>query len=395
MSSRTLSRRRFLAHAAHATALAGAGAATGLAGAGAAAAPRLAASTSTSTSDPDPGAGPDTRVGIAIVGLGNFAQYVLPRLGACRRARIAAFVSGTPDLARRLAAEHDLAPDRICGYAEFERLADARDVAAVYLALPVGLHAEFAERAFALGLHVLTEKTMAGSVAEGRGMVERARAARRTLMVAYRARFDPYTEAAIRLARERELGAPLAIDAHKGFAIGHAYGKDGWRRSRRLAGGGALVDIGIYSVQAARMLAGAEPVEARAIVSAPTEGGGPRGEVEDHLAWMLRFPDGLVATSTASWRYALQNRVRVMCEGGWFELEPATSNGNLRLRIGHGARGERVETRELPRVDQIPLMFDHFAECCATGATPRTPGEEGLADLETIAKIYESARGGG
>lgn len=304
-------------------------------------------------------------------------------------------MSGTPELARRLAAQHGVAPGRVYAYGEFERLADARDVAAVYLALPVGLHAEFAERAFALGLHVLTEKTMAGSVAEGRGMVERARAAGRTLMVAYRARFDPYTEAAIRLARERELGAPLAIDAHKGFAIGSAYGKDGWRRSRRLAGGGALVDIGIYSVQAARTLAGAEPVEAHAIVSAATEGGAARGEVEDHMAWMLRFPDGLVATSTASWRYALQNRVRVMCEGGWFELEPATSNGNLRLRIGHGARGERVETRELPRVDQIPLMFDHFAECCATGATPRTPGEEGLADLEAIAKIYESARGGG
>jgi glucose-fructose oxidoreductase len=336
---------------------------------------------------------PEDRVGVAVVGLGNFAQYVLPRLRGARRVRVAALVSGSPDTARRLAGGHGVPENRIYSYESFDRLAEARDVHAVYIALPVGLHAEYAMRALRLGKHVLTEKTMAASVEQGRAMVAAARSAGRVLMVAYRARFDTYNQAAMRMARQRELGEVVAITAHKGFALGSAVGQRGWRTQRSLAGGGTLVDIGIYSVQAARYLAGEEPVEVTAI-SRSTIGDPRFREVEEDMTWSLRFPGGALASCSASWRYALQNRYRVACTEGWFELEPATSNGNLRLRVGRGNRGEVVEERMLPQVDQIPLMFDHFAECVREGKAPLTPGEEGLRDLEVIAAIYEAAASG-
>ncbi len=331
---------------------------------------------------------PDGRLGIAIVGLGQFARYVLPRLAGARRVRVAALVSDSPELARRLAAEHGVPAHRIYPYDRFDALAEADDVGAVYLALPVGLHAPFALRAFAMGKHVLTEKTMAASVDDARAMITAADSARRTLMVAYRARFDPYNREAIRLAREQELGEVVSISAHKGFAIGEAFGKGGWRAQPALAGGGALMDIGIYSVQAARCLAGEEPVEAVAFAGPEAHG------LEHDMTWMFRFPSGVTATCSASWRYALQNRYRVACTDGWFELEPATSNGNLRLRVGRGNAGALVEERMLPQVDQIPRMFDHFAECVAGGITPLTSGLEGLRDLEAIRAIHESARTG-
>lgn len=334
---------------------------------------------------------PDRRFGIAIVGLGNFAQYVLGRIHACRHARVAAFVTGSPATGRRLAEAHRVPATRLYSYDTFGRLADADDVNGVYIALPVGLHGEYAVRALEMGKHVLTEKTMAATVAEGRAMVAAARAARRTLMVAYRARFDPINGEAIRITRERELGELVSISAHKGFRIGDALGKGRWRTQRSLAGGGALVDIGIYSVQACRYLAGEDPVEVTAIARSTPNDDRFR-EVEEDIAWTLRFPSGALGSCTASWRYALQNRYRAVFTDGWVELEPATSNGNVRLRVGRGNRGDVVEERFLAQVDQIPLMLDHFAECASSGALPLTPGEEGVRDLDLIAAIYEAAR---
>lgn len=336
---------------------------------------------------------PDRRFGVAIVGIGSFAQYVLGRIRACRHARVAALVTGSPATGRRLAEAHGVPATRLYSYDTFGRLADADDVHGVYIALPVGLHAEYAERALGMGKHVLMEKTMTATVAEGRAMIAAARAARRTLMVAYRARFDPFNREAIRIARERELGELVSISAHKGFRIGDALGEGRWRTRRSLAGGGALVDIGIYSVQACRYLAGDDPVAVTAIARGTPNDDRFR-EVEEDTAWTLRFPNGILASCTASWRYALQNRYRAVFTDGWVELEPATSNGNVRLRVGRGNRGDVVEERCLPQVDQIPLMFDHFAESASSGTVPLTPGEEGVRDLEVMASIYEAAHSG-
>lgn len=332
-------------------------------------------------------------LGIAVIGLGNFAQYVLPRLARSRRVRVTALVSGDREKARRLAAEHGVDAARVLDYASLERLRDDPGVGAVYVAVPVGLHAEYAIRALRMGKHVLTEKTMAASVTQARKMIEAADAAGRLLMVAYRARHDPFTQEAIRLARSRELGDLVSVTTEKGFPIGDAFGKGRWRLDPALAGGGSLVDIGIYSVQAARYLAGEEPVEVTATAHAnrPSATG---VTIDDDIAWTLHFPSGVLATGTASWRYALQNRYRAVFTNGWLELEPATSNGNLRMRVGRGPRGEVVEGRLLPQVDQIPLMFDHFAECVTAGRAAVTPGAEGVRDLEVIAALYESARTG-
>src|SRR5690606_26548487 len=101
------------------------------------------------------------KLGIAVVGIGNFAGYALPRIAASARARVAGLVSGDRAKALRYAADYGVAERHVYDYGSFERIADDPDIDLVYLTLPVGLHAEYALRALAAGKHVLSEKTLA------------------------------------------------------------------------------------------------------------------------------------------------------------------------------------------------------------------------------------------
>ncbi len=325
----------------------------------------------------------------AVVGLGNFASYVLPRIMNCQHAKISALVSSDEQKAKQWAATYGIEAANIYSYQTFRQIADNPNIDAVYICTPVGLHEEFALQAMEAGKHVLTEKTMAASSAQGQRMVESAKAAGLQLMTAYRARFDPYNQEAIRLCRSGELGEVTHISAHKGFAIGDKFGKNGWRLDKTLAGGGSLIDIGIYSVQACRYLAGIEPVRVSAIKSRHQMADG----IEEGIVFTLEFPGNVLASGSASWSYALQNHYRVMATKGWLELNPATSNGNIGMKV---ARSESKEEGSvlLPQVDQIPAMFDHFSKCIINKTEPLIAADEGLKDLKVIEAIYRSAETG-
>ena len=156
-----------------------------------------------------------------------------------------------------------------------------------------------------------------------------------------------------------------------------------------MAGGGSLMDIGIYSLNAARYLSGEEPAEVEAMVaSAP---GDPRFvEVEENVTFQLRFPSGVLANCASSYGAGM-NRFRVFEPGGSAELEPALIYGGLRMRV---FRGSSIEERRLPVVDHFEAEMDHFSECVMKGTEPLTPGEEGLRDLRIMMAIYEAAAGG-
>jgi len=151
-----------------------------------------------------------------------------------------------------------------------------------------------------------------------------------------------------------------------------------------------LMDIGIYSLQAARYVTGEEPVEIAAM-SYTTPGDERFKEVEEAIDFQLRFPSGALANCSSSYGYAGQNRYRVIADKGWFELEPATSYTGLRMRV---RRGNVLEERSLPQRDHFALEMDHLSECVMDGKEPLTPGEEGLRDLKLMTAIYEAARSG-
>jgi glucose-fructose oxidoreductase len=204
-----------------------------------------------------PGATFQRQVGIAIVGLGNYARFAIERLANARLARPAGIVTGSPERAREVTARLDIPADAIYGYGDYARLADDARIDAVHICLPVGLHAAHALQAIAAGKHVLVEKPLASTLADARAMVDAAAGNRRVLMPAYRAWFSGALQEAMRRTRERAHGALVSIDAHKGFTM--TLPADNWRFDPVLAGGGCLMDIGIYSVQLQRWIAGGLP----------------------------------------------------------------------------------------------------------------------------------------
>jgi predicted dehydrogenase len=207
------------------------------------------------------------------------------------------------------------------------------------------------------------------------------------LMVAYRCRYEPYNLEAIRMARSAELGPTKVIVADHGFNIGDP---TQWRLNKNLAGGGSLMDIGIYSLNAARYLTGEEPTELNAM--SYTTPGDPRfKEVEETINFQLRFPSGILANCSSSYGYDSQNHYRVVGTEGWFELEPATLYSGLRMRVQHR---NVLEERELPVRDHFALEMDHMSGCVMENKEPLTPGEEGLRDLRIMMAIYESAKNG-
>ena len=150
------------------------------------------------------------------------------------------------------------------------------------------------------------------------------------------------------------------------------------------------MDIGVYSLQAARYVTGEEPVELNAM-SYSTPGDERFKEVEETINFQLRFPSGVLANCSSSYGYSGQNRYRVVATKGWFELEPATSYSGLRMRV---RRGNVTEERSLPVRDHFAMEMDHLSECVMADKEPLTPGEEGLRDLKLMMAIYEAARSG-
>ena len=329
----------------------------------------------------------DRQVGWAIVGLGSYAtRQILPQFRNCRYSRVTALVSGSPDKARALAEQYGVSPRGLYDYQNFDTIRDNPEVDVVYVVLPNGMHPEYTIRAARAGKHVLCEKPMANSVRECEEMIAACRRADRKLMIGYRSRFEPHNQEAIRMGRAQELGPARVIVADHGFNIGNP---EQWRLKRAMSGGGSLMDIGIYSLQAARYLTGEEPVAVTALEH--TDRSDPRfREVEDRINFQLRFPSGVLANCVSSYS-SPHNRYRLVGTRGWLELEPATGYSGQSMRVQLGGRVEARVPPESTR-NQFVGQLDHMSGCVLRDVEPLVSGEEGLRDLRVMTAIYEAAR---
>ena len=355
------------------------------AGSGLAAAQATLARPALAQQVPEP---PGRKLGWAIVGLGNLSiNQILPAFSKSEKSKLVAFVSGHPDKARKLALRYGVAEKNIYDYQGYDAIKNNPEIDVVYVVLPNSMHAEYTIRALKAGKHVLSEKPMANTPLDCQAMIDAAKQAGRKLMVAYRCRYEPFNQEMIRMAREQELGPVKVIVADHGFSIGDP---TQWRLKKDMAGGGSMMDIGIYSLQAARYITGEEPVEVAAM-NYTTPGDERFKEVEEATNFQLRFPSGVLANCTSSYGYSGQNRYRVITTKGWFELEPATSYNGLRMYV---RRGNVLEERSLPVRDHFAAEMDHLSGCVMDGKEPLTPGEEGLRDMKLIMAIYEAAKSG-
>jgi predicted dehydrogenase len=331
---------------------------------------------------------PPKKLGVAIVGLGAFSVgQILPAFQESEHCRPAALVSGDRGKADAIARKYEIDPKNIYDYQSYNRLAENDAVDYVFIILPNALHAEFTIRAARAGKHVLCEKPMATTVEDCDRMIQACGEADRKLMIAYRVQYEPHNMTAIEWSREKKYGPLQFIVADTCIDVG---GKNQWRLNKELAGGGSLFDIGIYALNATRYLTGENPESVNAM-----EYRNPKDdrftEVEQSIVFQLRFPSGVLANCTSSYSQPAVNRIRVNCEKGWYELDPATSYTGLRLF--HGTENEQTHL-VLPQKSHFAAEMDHFAQCIKENRDPKTPGEHGRDDVRIMHAIYESARSG-
>ncbi|WP_426958105.1 Gfo/Idh/MocA family protein [Muricoccus radiodurans] len=335
---------------------------------------------------------PGERVGYAIIGLGRISlEETLPAFAESRMSRPVALVSGSPEKARTVARRYGIAEGSIYSYEELERLRENREVQAVYIGLPNAMHREYVVRVAGIGKHVLCEKPMATSPEEAAEMVTSCARANVRLMIAYRCQYEPYNRAAIEIVRRGELGKLRFIEATNVQSSGPA---PQWRFSRRLAGGGALPDIGLYCLNAARYVTGEEPDQLFASSYSPP--GDPRwAEIEESVSFGLRFPSGVVANCLCGYDAFNDKTLRLHFERGTVEMPDAFSYEGQQMYVSRREGQIAVrEQRRIPHKNQFALELDHFSECVRANRQPHTPGEEGAHDQALMAAIYRSAAEG-
>lgn len=345
---------------------------------------------STDAPKPEP---PGERVGFAVVGLGRLAlEQVLPAFGECKRAKLTALVSGEMEKAREVARRYGVPEKNLYTYQTYDRLRDNPDVDVIYIILPNGMHREYTVRGAQAGKHILSEKPMANNSRECEEMIAACRKAGRKLMIAYRMQYEPYNREVVRMVRAKELGAVKQFTAENTQAMANP---EQWRLKKALAGGGALPDIGIYCLNAARFITGEEPVEVRSYIHS-TPGDVRFREVEELVSFTLQFPSGMVAHCSTSYDVHNSRRYRVGCSDGWIDLDPAFAYEGLRMKVGRksGEKAEGQEERSLQQKNQFALEMDHMAQCVREDKQPHTPGEEGLQDHRLMEAIYEAAQSG-
>jgi len=329
------------------------------------------------------------KIGFCVVGIGSLAKnQIIPALEKTQNAKLVALVSGhAAEKAPPIVQKFGLDPKSVYNYDDYDSIKDNPEIDVVYVVLPNSMHAEYTIRALKAGKHVLCEKPMATSVEDCQRMIDAAKAANKKLMIGYRLRHEPFNMKAIELLRGGQLGKIKNIDAGAAFNIGDP---NQWRLKRQYAGGGSMMDIGIYALNACRYLSGEEPVEVTAMTYS-TPGDVRFKEVEETMLFTLRFASGLLANCTSSYGFGV-NRYRVTCEKGMVESEPFLSYKDLRLFAKLPGKGR--EEIQLEPKDHFGSEMDYFAQCLRENREPRTPGEEGLRDMKVITALYESARSG-
>ncbi len=328
------------------------------------------------------------RLGVAIVGLGGYSGELLaPALQLTRHCRLAGLVTGSPHKIPDWQARYGIADANIYSYDEFHRIADDPDIDVVYIATPNHLHKPQALIAANAGKHVWCEKPMAMDAAEGEAMIRACRDNRVQLAIGYRMQHEPNTRRFMAMAQERPFGRIVQLRAEAGW-LGWRQGADDAWRLDPARGGGAMYDMGVYCVNAARYSSGLEPVAVRAWDETARREIFPA--VDETTRFTLEFADEIVAECVTSFGRNL-NTLHIDCERGWYELSPFQAyDGN----VGRASDGTRFAAQLGERPRMQAEQMDQDALAILEGRAPRVPGEEGLRDMRVVDAVFASVRNG-
>jgi glucose-fructose oxidoreductase len=322
------------------------------------------------------------QVGYAVIGLGHIAQAaVLPAFAQAKNSRLVALVSSDEEKRGRLAHRYRC---EAFDTRDLDEVLHLPEVDAAYIAEPNDKHADFAVRCAKEGVHVLCEKPLAVSEEECRRMIGACRENGVKLMTAYRLHFEESNLLAVKWIGQGRIGEPRFFTSTFAYQV-----RPGNIRTSAERGGGAIWDLGVYCVNAARYLFRADPVEVFALrIDRPKDE--RFAGVHEGMSVLLKFPGDRVAQFTVSFGSYEQDQYRLVGTKGHIEIEDAYEySGPRELRLS--VRGkERV--RRFKPADQFAPELIAFSRAILEDSAVEPDGEEGLRDVRILVAALRSAR---
>ncbi|MEP6594712.1 MAG: Gfo/Idh/MocA family oxidoreductase [Ginsengibacter sp.] len=327
--------------------------------------------------------GPVLRV--AIMGLGSYGTRVAEAMQSCKKASLVGVISGTPSKIKDWQNKYNIPETNCYNYENFDRIKDNAQIDAVYVITPNALHHDEVIRVAKAGKHVICEKPMSVNARDGQEMVDACRSANVKLLVGYRMHFEPKTLEIIRMRKEGEFGKILFFQGLSGFRIGDP---NQWRLNRQLSGGGAMMDIGIYSINGSRYMVGEEPIWVTAQETKTNPDKFKEG-VDETIQFQLGFPSGAVASCLSTYSMNNLDRFFLNGENGFAELQPSTGYGPIKGRTNKGELTQPHQTHQTVQMEEMSGII-------LAGKQPVVPvdGEEAMKDLKIIDAIYQAVKTG-
>ncbi len=318
-------------------------------------------------------------LGVALVGLGYYSTDLLaPALQQTKHCKLTGIVTGSPSKIPVWQQKYGIPDKNVYNYQNMDAVADNPDIDVLYIVLPTSMHSEYTIRAANAGKHAWCEKPMAMTAAECTAMIKACQDNKVKLSIGYRMQHEPNTQTLITWSKTKPYGNIAEVTARAGYYDGR---HDHWKQQKAM-GGGAMYDMGVYPLNAARYSTGEEPIA----VTARHETNRPEiyHEVDETTYFSLEFPSGATANCVTSLGMGM-NELRVECEKGWYELSPFQSYSGIRGKASDGT----LLNKTVP--NQQARQMDNDALAIINDQPVLVPGEEGRRDIRVVEAIYRSA----
>ncbi|PBJ05024.1 Gfo/Idh/MocA family protein [Flavobacterium sp. ACN6] len=336
------------------------------------------------------------KLNIVLCGLGNYASMLAEGIQVSEYCHLAGIVTGTPSKAEKWKKKYNIPENNIYNYENFDEIIKNKDIDLVYVVTPNGLHKEFTIRAAKAGKHVITEKPMAISVQDCEEMIKVCTDNNVQLAIGYRLHYEPTHLEIKRLGQEKVFGQVRFIQASLGYKIHDPLDtkatvnfndRNEWRLNKKLSGGGPLMDLGVYCIQASRYVLAEEPIAVTAQFG-KVYNKQIFSETEESISWQMEFPSGAVSNCTTSVNFNI-DRFYASADEGFFELSPALSYGPFEGKTSKGIL-------KFPVINQQQTQMDEIAKLLLENKKlpNHITGEEGLKDIKVINAIYKAAETG-
>lgn len=319
-------------------------------------------------------------LGVALVGLGYYSRDLLaPALQLTEHCQLKGIVTGTPSKIPIWQKQYGIADQQVYNYQNMNNIANDPAIDVVYIVLPTGLHSQYAVKAAESGKHVWCEKPMARTALECQQIINACEKNKVQLSIGYRMQHEPNTQQIIDFAKDKPLGKIELVEARAGYFDNRS---DHWKQNKVL-GGGAMYDMGVYSLNAARYASGEEPIN----ITARHETNRPEiyHEVDETTFFDLEFPSGAKASCATSLGMGM-NELKVTTANGNYGLNPFQAYNGIKGNASNGVVFSAViNNQQAKQMDDDALaIINHSAVI--------VPGEEGMKDIAIVEAAYRSAK---